>query len=62
MSKLLNIDGEVMFLYKKSMKIKISDFEVMDSSMLLIIIYQLHLLVQHNGDGSPEPQFTKQNT
>lgn len=37
---------------------KISDFKFTDSSMLLIIIYSLHLLVQHNGDGSPEPQFT----
>lgn len=52
-----------MFLYKKLMKEdKIGDFKFTDSNMFLIIIYLLHLLVQHNGVGSPESQFTKQNT
>lgn len=52
-----------MFLYKKLIKEdKISDFKLTDSNMFLIIIYLLHLLVQHNGVASLEPQFTKQNT
>lgn len=46
MSEPLNVDDEVIFLYNKLMKEdQICDFKFMDSIMLLLIIYQLHLLV-----------------